>query len=244
MRGTQLGQTFKFARETQGIKQSVIAKKAGIAQPSLSQLENGHATLSRDTMLNIAQLICINPEYIADEFVNPFKSSGLIKMFFGETLLAGMDYSPLEYIAKINPSVEVIFLVAMSRIKTIDRMISKTIIGQFTQAALVRDQDGNIFIFRRKRKGAYLVGELDLQARLLETAKAANKDVTFQTRKIPRELFLKIEDWTVERGDIEDYFIQQRTRMLSLDEDKVIEEIRAGRLKISELLSMTNKQKG
>jgi len=55
---------------------------------------------------------------------------------------------------------------------------------------------------------------------------------------------LKIEDWTVARGDVEEYFVQQRTRMLSLDEDKVIEAIRAGRLKIGDLLSMANKQNG
>lgn len=243
MRKTPLEQIFRFARESQGIKQALIAQKAGIAQPSLSQFENGQATLSRETLLTIAPPLSINPEYITDEFANPFKSSGLIKMFFVETLLAGMDYSPLEHIAKMNPSVEVVFLVATSRSKTIDRMISKTIIGQFTQAALLRDQDGNIFLFRRKRKGAYLVGELDLQARLLETAKAENKDVTFQTRKIPRELFLKIEDWTVERGDVEEYFVQQRTRMLSLDEDRVVEEIRAGRLKIEDLLSLAKKKK-
>lgn len=233
-----LNQLFGFARKAQGIKQGALARKVGIAQPSLSQFENGQATLSQKTLHTIAPLLNINPEYIDCESENPFRSSGLIRMFFYETLLNGIDYSSLECIVKMNLSVEIIFLEAIARVKTNNWMISRTIIDRFTQAALLKDQYGNIFLFRRKRKDVYFVGELDLHARLLEMAKAESKDINFQKRKIPRELFLKIENWTIERGDVEDFFIQRRIRMLSLDEDRLIEEVRVSGYKVSDLLAL------
>lgn len=221
-----LNQLFSFARKAQGIKQGALARKVGIAQPSLSQFENGQATLSRKTLHTIAPLLNINPEYIDCESENPFRSSGLIRMFFYETLLNGIDYSSLECIVKINPSVEIIFLEAIAMVKTNNWMISRTIIDRFTQAALLKDQYENIFLFRRKRKDVYFVGELDLHARLLEMVKAESKDINFQKRKIPRELFLKIEDWTVERSDVADYFIEKKIMMLSLAEAELIEKMR------------------
>lgn len=232
-----LNQLFSFARKAQGIKQGALARKVGIAQPSLSQFENGQATLSRKTLHTMAPLLNINPEYIDCESENPFRSSGLIRMFFYETSLNGIDYSSLECIVKMNPSVEIIFLNAISRVKTNNWMTSRTIIDRFTQAILMRDQDSNVFLLLRKRKGFYLAEEPDLRVRILEIAKAENKNITFQTQKISQGLFLKIENWTVERGDVEDFFIQRRTRLLSLDEDRLIEEVRVGGYNVSDLLA-------
>jgi len=39
-----LDQIFKFTRKSQNIKQSLTAKKAGIAQSSLANYERGHST--------------------------------------------------------------------------------------------------------------------------------------------------------------------------------------------------------
>jgi len=221
---------FRVARKLQGIAQAEVASKAEVTQSAVSKFEAGSSALSRENLLKIAPLLNINPEYITGKSENPFSSSGLIKMFFHETLLTGIDYSPLERIVKINSLMDIIFLVATPMIKST--------IGRVTQAILMRDQDSNVFLLRRKRKGFYLAEEPDLKVRFLEIAKAENKDITFQTQKISQELFLKIENWTIERSDVEDFFIQRRIRMLSLDEDRLIEEVRVSGYKVSDLLAL------
>lgn len=226
-----LPELIRFAREAQGLRQAALAGKVGISQASLSQYENGQATLSRKTLLKLARRLNINPAYLSDASVNPFKSSGLIKMFFPEHLLAGMSYSTLEYIVGVNLSVEVTFLVATSRSRKIDRMISRTIIGQFTQAVLVRDRDNNLFLLRRKRKGAYLVGELDLQARLKDTALREGKTIKIDTIRIPRGLSRKIDGLTVEREDFEDLLEGKKgagTAPPDISMEKFVREVREG----------------
>jgi len=206
----RLPQFFKFARTIQGIRQAELARKAGIAQPSLSQFENARATLSQETLLSLARHLGINPEYLRDESCNPFKTRRLIRIFFNESLLGGMDYSILERFVDINTSVELTFLLGKSKIEKIDRILAKTVVGPFTQAVLLHDQDDNMFLFSRKRKGAVLVGELDLQARLREVALREGKTISFESIRIPRSLSRKIDDRTVQRKDIEDLLSSRR----------------------------------
>jgi len=258
-----LSQFFKFARTSQGIRQADLARKAGIAQPSLSQFENAQATLSPDTLLSLAQHLGINPDYFKDETSNPFKTGRLIRMFFNESLLGGMDYSILERIVEVNSSVEVTFLMTKSRVEKIDRILARTILGQFTQAVLLRDQDENMFLFSRKRKGAVLVGELDLQARLREMAVREGKTIRFESIRIPRSLSRKIDDRKVERQDIEDLLSSQKAdapgeQDLHLDEIgaalregrhdplallTVLKELEARGLDIQDLLEFIRKNK-
>lgn len=231
-------QLLKLARKGQCIKQSDIARKAGITQSALSYFENGHAAISKTTFSTMAPLLSINPEYIGGESANPFKSSGLIKMFLDDTFFTDLDYSPIEIIAGLNTSVEVVFLVSASRYIASGSINSKKSIGQLTQAVLLRDQDGNMFMFRRKRKGVFRISEDYLRTRLLEQANAEKYEITFQTKKIPMALSLKIEDWTVERREVEDCFVQRRTRILSLEEDKLIEELRSSSYNIADLRAL------
>jgi len=236
----ELHQIFKMAREAQGIKQSLVAKKGGIAPPSLSQYENGHATLSTKTLLKLAPILNINPSYIKGESANPFLSKDLIKMFLPERFLTGMDYAPIEFLVRFNSALEIVFLIPASRVKAFDKVISKTIIGQLTIAILIRDQDGNTFILRRKTSGAYLVGELDLQAKLSQIAKEEKKEkkeLVFRTEKITRDLFKKIKDWTVTKRDVEALFSKTQKIELSADEKKLIDKIRAKGIDPKSLLS-------
>jgi len=197
---------FRVMREAQGIKQRDLGKAAGISQPLLSQYESGQVPFSHDKLLRMAQSLGINSAFIDDQAAPPIRSQKLFKMFFSEHLISGMDYSPLECLVKFMRGADIIFLMATSRSEMVDRMVASTIIGQFTQAALIRDNNGNLFIFRRRRKGAYLVGEMDLQARMREKALMKGKVVRFASAKIPRELSRKINDLTVEREDVEGLF--------------------------------------
>jgi len=203
---SKLPELVKFARESQRISQSALAKKAGISQASFSQYENRQATLSQKTLLKIAKQLNINPSYITDPSAPPFLTSKLLKMYFPEHVMTGMDYSTLENLIDFSTCLEIKFLIGTSLSKTFDRMIAKTIIGQFTQAVLVRDQDNNLYLFRRKRKGAYLVGELDFQSRIRELALIRGISVTIDTIRIPRHLSQKINDLSVEREDVEGLF--------------------------------------
>jgi len=223
----ELHNIFRFARKTQNIKQSYLAEKAGIAQPSLANYESGHSTLSEKTLIALAPIININPKHIRAESDNPFFSKDLIKMFFPESMISGMDYGPLEFIMRANSALEIIFLIATSKSKTFNKIISKTIIGPMTIAVLVRDQDGNTFILRRKRRGTCLVGEKDIEDKLTRLAKEENKEVVFQSKRITSDLTGKIKDWTVEKKDVESLFSETRKIELTVEEIELIEQIRA-----------------
>lgn len=215
---------FKMAREAQGVKQSELAKKAGIAQPTLSQFEGGQFTLSMEALLAIAPYLKINPEYLLGVSSNPFSSPDLIKLLLPERLMKGVDYTPITFVVEANSNVQVAILLATTGI---DKIISKTALGQFTQAVLVRDQDGNTFIFRRKSRGSYMVGEGDLQARLQEIAKDGKKTVSIKIHRIPRTLAKKIADWDVKLEDLEDLFESKIiTKNVSVEENRLIDVIR------------------
>lgn len=220
----EINALYKMAREAQGVKQSELAKKAGIAQPTLSQFESGQFTLSMESLLAIAPYLNINSEYLMGVSSNPFSSPDLIKLLLSERLLKGVDYTPIEFIVAANINVQVAILLAPSGI---DKIISKTVMGQLTQAVLLRDQDGNTFIFRRKSRGSYLVGEGDLQARLQEMAKDGKKTVNIKTHRITRTLAKKIADWVVTLEDVEDIFQSKViTRNISQEENRLIDILR------------------
>jgi len=226
-----LKELIKFARESQGVRQAALARQLGLSQASLSQYENGQATLSQNTLLKLASCLNINPAYLSDTSVNPFKSLEIIRMYFPEHILAGMDYSTLEDIVELNSSLEVTFLIATSRSVKIDSMISRTIIGEFTLGVLLQDQDKNIYLFRRKRKGAYLVGVLNLQARLREIADRDGKKITINTIRIPRALSRKIYDLSAARSDFEDLLHKRVGKGILKEEqalEAIIEEIKEG----------------
>jgi len=221
----------RFAREGQGVRQAALARQLGLSQAALSQYENSQGTLSQNTLSKIASALKINPAYLSDASLNPFKSSEIIRMYFPEHILAGMDYSTLEDIVELNSSLEVTFLIATSRSVKIDSMISRTIIGEFTLGVLLQDQDKNLYLFRRKRKGAYLVGVLNLQARLREIADRDGKKITINTIRIPRALSRKIYDLSAARSDFEDLLHKRDGKGILKEEqalEAIIEEIKEG----------------
>lgn len=240
----EINALFKMAREAQGVKQSELAKKAGIAQPTLSQFEAGQFTLAMESLIAIAPYLKIAPDYLMGVSSNPFSSPDLIKLLLPEKLLKGVDYTPIEFVVEANTNVQVAILLAPSGI---EKIIAKTVVGQLTQAVLLRDQDGNTFIFRRKSRGSYLVGEGDLQARLQEMAKDGKKTVSIKTHRIPRTLAKKIADWDVKLEDVEDIFESKViTRNISQEENRLIDIIRVEGLNpedVEKLLRSLKKKK-
>lgn len=229
----ELNKLFKLSREVQGLKQSTLVKNLKITQSAISQFEHGQSTLSQESLLSIAPQINVNKGYLLGDSKNPFFSPELIKMRFQEKIMMGADYTPIEYVVMVNPSVQVVFLLVTSMM---DKVLAKTVVGQLTLAILVRDVDGNTFIFRRNSRGAYITGEGNLQARLQAIAKEdENKVVTIRFEHINKALAKKINNWDVALKDVQEFFESKVTKTLSLAENRVIELIRAERLEPEEV---------
>lgn len=214
---------FRIARELQGIAQSEVALKAEVTQSAISKFEAGSSTLSRENLLKIAPLLHINPRYLTAESHNPFLSRLLIKMHFPERFRA-VDFAPLYLLSEANQSLEFVFLIPHFRL--VSKILAKTMIETPCYAIAVRDEDGNIFLFRRKLKGAFIVGEKDLQARISERMEKENKQVLFRTVRIERELYQKIKAWDVSRKDIVELFAETTPVLLNEEEKELIAKIR------------------
>ena len=69
------GERIRAMRETKGMNQTQLAKKAGIEQPSLSQIETGDTrTLRGKTLMGLAKALEVNPQWILtgrDSLVEP-----------------------------------------------------------------------------------------------------------------------------------------------------------------------------
>jgi len=188
----KLYQTFKIAREAQGIKQNLLAKQVGIAPPSLSQYENGRNALSITTLKKLAIALNFNPDYIEGNSSNPFLSKDLIKILLPNGLLTSVDYTFVECLMNFNASLEVLLL--------------KIAAEEPVMAILIQDHDGNLFILRHKAKDARLPGDAKLRKILSELADTGKTNLALRIEKIGPKLFRKIADWSVEREDVEEIF--------------------------------------
>ena len=66
MDGADVGLRLKRARKLRGLTQVKLASKAGVKQASISEIETGQTkTLRGTTLLNIAEVLGVNPEWLA-----------------------------------------------------------------------------------------------------------------------------------------------------------------------------------
>lgn len=214
---------FRIAREMQGMAQSEVALRADVTQSAISRFEAGSSTLSRENLFKIAPLLNINPKYITAESHNPFLSRSLIKMHFPERFGA-VDFAALHLLSEANQSLEFVFLIPHFRL--VSKLLAKTMIEIPCYAIAVRDGDGNIFLFRRKLKGAFIVGEKDLQSRISERMEKEGRQVLFRTVRIERELYQKIKAWDVSKKDIAGLFAETTPVLLNEEEKELIAKIR------------------
>jgi transcriptional regulator with XRE-family HTH domain len=146
---------FRLARVLQAIKQRDIARKVDITHSALSSYEAGRYTLSRATLRRIAPLLNINPDFLDDQSVNPFKSKDLIKMFFNEQMFAYIIIEPLNVLIAVNKQLK--FISMISNIDLFSKAVGNLSLFQKPIYAIaVKDQDDNVFLLRRKSKAAYI----------------------------------------------------------------------------------------
>jgi len=211
----KIEELFRLTRELQGKKQTDIAYQVGITRPALSNLESSRSTLSISTLLKIAPLLCINPEFVIDQTKNPFQSKELIKMFFNEKVtyyaVKSSITEPLNVLIAFNDELKFISLISNFHLPP---KISRLSLSPYPiYAVAVKDQDNNIFLLRRKANIAFvkLDGHLCMDIWPITEVFGDQKKLRsmwFAYWEIDKELHRKIEDWTVERADIEPLFSQ------------------------------------
>lgn len=238
---TELGALFAVVRKGKGITQNDIAEAVGLARSAIAQFERGHASLSNDTLIRIAPLLNINPDYISIKEVNPFKSGSndLIKLYLPEnTMTLALDYSLIYFLAatEANRSLDFLFLSPDVRAASIANPFEAVI-----YAIAVRDSANNIFLFRRKLHMAWgsVTGEKELQTRITQLSEEKGKKISFKIKKIDSRLYEIIREWTAVRRDIEPLFESAEIPLMSSltdAEKKLIAEMRTKKISPSKVI--------
>jgi len=217
-----MNQIFKIIRVSQGIKQTDIANKVGITQQAIALYESGKSTLSNQTLCKIAPLININTKFLDDNLVNPFSSEKLIKMILAENFLGGVDYSIIYFLCEKVAKAEFVFLIApLMR----NKILSKTVFENQVYSILLRDNNNNLFIFKRKTKDP-LVGERELQLKAKEIAQHNKNEIYFRIQRIDEKIKNKISKWTIVKEDVVEFFSQIENPINNEVEWEIIKKIR------------------
>lgn len=195
----KLSALFKIVREAQGIRQKDLGMAVGLNQSAIAQYEGSALSLSAEASVGMASALNINPDYVESGIGNPFKArdkSKLIKMLFPETIDGEVDPILVDIILDHNSYISCILM-------TPEKLKKRTTLRQpgYFFALLVRDEDGNVFLFRHRDKdrwigmtGAWLE---KLQMRHNEKIEHGGY-VLAKPAKLSDQMFEKIREWTVE----------------------------------------------
>lgn len=190
------------AREAQGISQKEIAEAINISQSAITQFEKLKATLSVETLVKMAPLLNINPEFIEKGTGNPFKQvdkQKIIKMFMPENPLGEIDYVLIDLITKYNKEATFVLLLPVLHEKMrgdFKKLRSRLQPYGYCYALLIEDGDNNKIIFRRKDKEKILVSTPDWVTRLNSLNKEGEKYFEIKAIELTENLFKNIEEWS------------------------------------------------
>lgn len=198
----QIHDVVKKTRDALGKTQDDIAGVVKIKRQALQRFEKGRGGLPPDTLRKIADLIHLDPDYVAGTSLYPFrKSKNLIKMFIQEgLLLEGLE--PLYWISEFNKKINLVALIAsvpeLKRYKNLGLPL--------VYALTFTDDIGNVFLLRRKKERDIINLAGDFPHPIVKLI-STNCILTFSQADIGRDLYAKIRDWdAVSRRDIEDVF--------------------------------------
>jgi transcriptional regulator with XRE-family HTH domain len=224
-----LSDLFKTVRQMQAIKQSEIAEYLGISQSSIAKFETGIAALNIERLKKVASYLSINPDFLENEHANPFKSEEPIKMFLPTRFTVKIDFSLIYFIVESNYKVDLLFLSPNAFF--IGKLTKDTVFEYPIYAIVLRDQDDNMFIFRRKEKSylnAAITGEKHLEVELNKLAKEYDKIIRISTVEIDKKTYNKIQAWDdLTRDDLIPLFnndiINKLCREKNITFDKIVE---------------------
>jgi len=224
-----LNTLFKLVRELQGKDQTVLARAIGLKTSSaISKFEKGEKSpLSEETLKKLASLLQMNPDYITGASLNPFSSPELVKMYLPEEDIGiKVLFTPIKIIAEANQRIEIVTLLPARKFEFMEKIETGTILEPGTYAIAIKDQDGNMFLFRRKSPSAYIMADRSMLAQLEEISDHKDKDIRHRTRKLKRDLFEKIRNWNVLREDIEPFFSNRKLIEVTATEERLLHMVR------------------
>jgi hypothetical protein len=162
----------------------------------LQQFEKGQVSLSKETLKMMAKALYINPEYIDDTSLYPFKSNGrLIKMFMPDGLIFD-NLEPLYFLSKLNKQMRIITLIAPFPELKRFRNIGLPLI----YAIALKDDHKNVFLFRRKNKKNIFNLSADYPSPIVKLTKISQEYkcvLSIAQKELSRDVFDKIRDWNL-----------------------------------------------
>ena len=208
----KINELFRLSRILTGVKQYILAESVGITRQAIQRFECGRSTLSRHKLRQIAPILNINPDFLDDQSINPYKGRGLIKMFFHEEGASHMIPEPVNILVTSNDELKFISLLSNFDIRTLT-VESLSLFVDPIYAVVVMDKSDNVFLLRRRANTNYikLDGKLYMAVwSVVETPGNGekSKSMYFATKKISHDLHKKIKEWSVERTDIEPLFFE------------------------------------
>ena len=184
----------KAVREALAITQEEMAKAIGLSQSAITKYETRAGSISFEAVLKMAPLLNLNEQYLDYRIGNPFKQSDpkiVIKMLVANQKGGGApDYSLIDLVTNSNKRLDFVFLAPPPRAMNW-RLRTP---GDF-YALLVKDAQGNTFLFRRKKERRPL-GNLGWWLLHLEALRSMGKSTTYRIERLPLDLFNRIREWT------------------------------------------------
>lgn len=207
----RLPEFIRSAREAQGISQKELAQKINITPSAITQYEKGQASLSKETLLALAPLLNINPDFINTLNGNPFKQAKphtVIKLFIPVVDSGAVIHWPaFDTIMDYNKRAIFAFLQAPETLERksmkIRRWLRK---GLTAYALLIKDGDGNVFVC--KRKDDVFIDMGGVEAALESATEYRDKTKLFVTHyeRMSNALYRQIQEGNIEKSKIDPIF--------------------------------------
>ncbi len=209
----RIAELFRRAREAKGLKQSDIADQCGISRSALARFETGSLRLAEETLLLIAPLLDIDPEFLRGNATIPFKSpTGSLIKFVVDKYHVNTDMLLATVLARCDV-LEIYYLTPPLTI--VDRIRHLNVASNPTYALLMKDEAGNVYLFRCKSPKDFLAWDESISSWQSEQRRLSDKSGHFEQLIISKELFEKIRDWQgIDKADFDSLFSQKTENLI------------------------------
>lgn len=209
----RIAELFRRAREAKGLKQSDIADQCGISRSALARFETGSLRLAEETLLLIAPLLDIDPEFLRGNAKIPFKSpTGSLIKYVVDKYHVNSDVL-LSRLLALSDVLEIYYL--SPPLTIVDRIRHLNVAANPTYALLMKDEAGNVYLFRCKSPKDFLAWDDSISSWQNEQRKMAGKGGHFEPLIISKELFEKIRDWQdIDKEDFDAVFSQKTENLI------------------------------
>lgn len=209
----RIAELFRRAREAKGLKQSEIADQCGISRSALARFETGSLRLAEETLLQIAPHLDIDPEFLRGNATIPFKSpTGSLIKFVVDKYHVNTDMLLATILARCDV-LEIYYLTPPLTI--VDRIRHLNVASNPTYALLMKDEAGNVYLFRCKSPKDFLAWDDSISSWQSEQRRLSGKSGHFEQLIISKELFEKIRDWQdIDKADFDSLFNQKAENLI------------------------------